>query len=188
MHLKNPNMWAAVTALVGSGLQLGGYQSQPVAYGCFAVTALLLLYSAIRTAMLPGGAKGRWRAFWALRFGGEVPLPVAAQLAYETARKKNSLWAHAAERLGTDTSPTGILDYVATYFGMHVPITGKRPPSTADEIIDTTQAGRGTFEGGAVRLELDDGRTVFTDLRVAAKDVRLVIAKMSEKVFPGGRG
>ena len=89
--------------------------------------------------------------------------------------------------LALDNSPAGILDYVATYFGMHVPIVGKRAPSTVDEMVDMKQAGEGTFEGGATRLEMNDGHTVFTDLRVRAKDVKFVVEKLSAKVFPNGR-
>lgn len=50
------------------------------------------------------------------------------------------------------------------------------------------QAGRGTFEGSAMRLEMSDGYTAFIDLRVKSSDVKLVVAKMSEKVFPDGKG
>lgn len=187
MKLNNPNLWTAITFFVASAMQLGGYQSKESAYALFAISAALFLYSAFVTAGLPGALLPKWNASWALAFGGKLPLHVAARVAYEAARKHDTLWAHAAEKLGTDHSPNGILDYVATYFGMHVPIIGKRPPSTLDEVIDTKSAGRGTFEGGAQRLKMNDGHTVFTDLRVAAKDVKLVAAKMSEKVFPDGK-
>jgi hypothetical protein len=188
VKLNNPNLWTAITFFVASAMQLGGYQSKGIAYALFTISAALLLYSAFLTAVLPGTLVEKWNASWALAFGGRIPLNVAARVAYEAARKHGTLWAHAAERLGTDHSPSGILDYVATYFGMHVPIIGKRPPSTLDEVIDTKSAGKGTFEGGAQRLAMNDGHTVFTDLRVAAKDVKVVVAKLSEKVFPGGSG
>jgi hypothetical protein len=187
LKLNNPNLWTAITFFVASGMQLGGYQSKATAYALFLISAALFLYSAFLTFKLPGGLLLKWNGSWALRFGGKLPLHIAAQIAYEAARKHGTLWAHAAEKLGTDPSPNGIIDYVATYFGMHVPIVGKRPPSTLDEVIDTKAAGKGTFEGGAQRLEMHDGHTVFTDLRVAAKDVKFVVAKMSEKVFPDGK-
>lgn len=188
MKLNNPTLWTAITFFVGLAMQLGGYQSKEFAYLLFGASGLLLLYSVLQTARLPGGLISKLRASWTLRFGGDLPLHEAARVAYEAARKNNTAWAHAAEKLGTDLSPAGVLDYVATYFGMHVPIIGKRPPSTLDEVIDMKQAGRGTFEGGALRLEMNDRHTVFTDLRVKSKDVKLVVAKMSEKVFPDGRG
>jgi hypothetical protein len=188
VKLNNPNLWTAITFFVASAMQLGGYQSKGIAYALFTISAALFLYSAVLTADLPGTIGRKWDASWVLAFGGAIPLHVAARVAYEAARKNGTLWAHAAERLGTDHSPSGILDYVATYFGMHVPIVGKRPPSTIDEVIDMKSAGKGTFEGGAQRLVMSDAHTVFTDLRVAAKDVKVVVAKMSAKVFPGGKG
>lgn len=188
MTLKNQNMWTAVLFLVGTALQLGGFQSRWFSYLCFVLGGGLLLYSGIQTARVPGGFLPKWHAWWALRIGGNLALHDAARVAYEAARKNDTLWAHAAEKLGVDKSPAGILDYVATYFVMHVPIVGKRPPSTVDETIDMKQAGRGTFEGGAMRLEMSDGHTAFIDLRVKSSDVKLVVAKMSEKVFSDGKG
>jgi len=185
--LKNQNMWTAVLFLIGTALQVGGFQSTWLAYMCFALSGGLLLFSLIHSLRVPGGFLPKWDAWWSLRLGGKLALPDAARIAYEAARKNKTLWAEAAERLGVDNTPAGILDYVATYFGMHVPIIGKRPPSTVDEMIDMKQAGKGTFEGGATRLEMNDGHTVFTDLRVCAKDVKLVVKKLSEKVFPDGR-
>lgn len=187
MKFNNPNLWTAITFFVGVALQLGGYQCKECAYLLFIVSGVLLIYSAIETARLPGSFLSKFRASWALRFGGRLALHDATRIAYEAARKNNTLWAHAAERLGVDKSPNGVLNYVATYFGMHVPITGKRLPSTLDEVIDTKTVGKGTFEGGAQRLELADGHTVFIDLRVATKDVRKVVKVMSEKVFPDGQ-
>jgi hypothetical protein len=186
MTLENQNMWTAVLFLVGTALQVGGFQSTWLAYTCFGLSGGLLLYSLIQSLRVPGGFLPKWDAWWSLRVGGRLALNDAARIAYEAARKNKTLWAEAAERLGVDSSPAGILDYVATYFGMHVSIIGKRPPSTVDEIIDIKQASKGTFEGGAMRLEMNDGRTVFTDLRVKSKDVKLVVKRLSEKVFPEG--
>lgn len=188
MKLNNQNMWTAVLFLVGTALQVGGFQSVWLAYTCFALAGALLLFSLFETARVPGGFLPKWDAWWSLGLGGSLALHDAARIAYEAARKNNTLWAHAAEKLGTNHSPAGILDYVATYFGMHVPIIGKRPPSRVDETIDMKSAGKGTFQGGATRLEMNDGHTVFTDLRVRSKDVRIVVARMSEKVFPDGQG
>jgi len=187
MTLKNQNMWTAVLFLIGTALQVGGFQSTWLAYTCFILGGGLLLFSLIQSLSVPGGFLPKLDAWWSLRLGGTLALRDAARIAYEAARKNKTLWAEAAERLGVDSSPEGILDYVATYFGMHVPIIGRRPPSTVDETIDMRQAGKGTFEGGASRLAMHDGHTVFTDLRVNAKDVKRVVKKLSEKVFPDGR-
>ena len=186
MKLTNPNLWTIVLFLIGTALQLGGFQSKEMAYLCFFVAAMLLLYSSFVTASVPGGFVSKWTASWALRFGGTVSLRDAARVAYEAARKNNTFWAHAAERLGTDRSPDGVLDYVATYFGMHVPIIGQRPPSTTEERIDMREAARGNFVGGARRLEMTDGHTTYTELRVAVQDMKVVVEKMREKVFADG--
>ncbi len=183
--LKNPNFWSVITFLIGSGLQLGGYQNKYVSWTCFGISGLLFLYALFELALLPGTFGSRRRAFWTLRFGGMIPLHIAGAIAYEEARARGTLWAHAAERLGIEQSPEGILDYVATYFGMKVPIWGVRPPSERLEKIDMAAASHGTFSGGAKKLEIHDQATsVFVDLRVAAKDVRSVVGVMREKVFP----
>lgn len=184
--LNNQNMWTAVLFFIGTALQLGGFQSTWLAYTCFILGVGLFLFSLIQSRRVPGGFLPKIDTWRSLRLGGKLALCDAARIAYEAARKNKTLWAKAAERLGVDNSPAGILDYVATYFGMHVPIIGNRPPSTVDETIDMEQAGKGAFKGGATRLEMNDGYTVFTDLRVSAKDVKLVVKKLSEKVFPDG--
>lgn len=188
MNLFNQNMWTAVLFLVGTGIQVSGYQSLWLAYACYALSLGTLLWSLIVTLRVPGGLAPKWHTWIALQLGGKLALRDAARIAYEAARKHGTAWAHAAEKMGVDKSPAGVLDYVATYFGMHVPLVGKRPPSTLDETIDIRTGPKGSFEGGAERLEMDDEHTVFTDLRVKAKDVKTVVAKMSEKIFPDGMG
>jgi|GEM_PF-1763218 len=187
MTLKSQNMWTAVLFLTGTALQVGGFQSMWLAYMCFILSGGLLLFSLIQSLRVPGGFLPKFDAWRSLLLGGKLALHDASRIAYEAARKNKTLWAEAAERLGVDNSPAGILDYVSTYFGMHVPIIGKRAPSTVDETIDMKQAGEGTFGGGGTRLEMSDGHTVFTDLRVSAKDVKFVVEKLSDKVFPNGR-
>ena len=187
--LKNPNTWAVIMFLVGTALQLGGYQNVIVAWGCLLIALCLVIYGLFEIAALPGLFRNKRRAFWTLRFGGKIPLSIAAVIAYEEARANKTLWAKAAERLGTVQSPEGILDYVATYFGMKVPIWGVRPPLERLEQIDAKVVGRGQFSSGATKLFINDNSTaVFVDLRVAVKDVRVVVSAMREKVFPDGSG
>jgi len=110
------------------------------------------------------------------RFGRWVPLTSAALVAYEEARQTQSLLADAAERLGPDKSPAGVLNYVAHYIALEVTIWGKRQPSTKLEQIDPVQARSGTFfdAGSSLRLR-DRNNTVFTDLCVVRKDLGLVL-------------
>ncbi|RYE52332.1 MAG: hypothetical protein EOP20_15100 [Hyphomicrobiales bacterium] len=115
MKMTNPNLWTISVFLIGTGLRLGGYQSKPVFHLCFVGATLLFLYSAVVvTASVPRGLIPKWHAFCALRFGRTVSLRDAARDAYEVACKNSTLWAHAAEILGIDRSPDGVLDYVAT--------------------------------------------------------------------------
>ena len=118
---------------------------------------------------------------WAVddRFGQRVPLTVAARKTYEAARACGSIVADAAERLGPDKSPAGVLNYVAHYVALEVPISGKREPSTRNEPIDPVLARTGTFSDAGSTLRLrDSNNTVFTDLRIARSDLRGVLKKV----------
>ena len=128
---------------------------------------------------LPFSWGRRLRAFKDFRFGGRMPLKEAAKLAYEEARAQKTIWAEAAERLNATNTPAGVLDYVATYFSMHVSIWGSRPPSDRLEEIPLNRAKNGSMEGGATRLVLNDNaKTEFTNLEVDTKDMRKMLALM----------
>lgn len=187
MLLSSQGFWGVIFFLLGTGLQLGGFQSKPVAWGCMAIGALGVCIALWEALMLPGSLITRVMVPFSLTFRRKIPLPLAARLAYEDARKNKTLWAEAAQR-GADPSPEGVLDYVGTFFGMSVPIWGKHPPSTLDEVIDSTLARRGNFVGGAQRLEIRNSPEVFTDLWVRASDVRQVRKLMGQTVFPSGGG
>jgi len=182
MSLNNPNLLALVTFLAGSGITLSGIQIPLLGFSLLAASCILMGYAVFETRNVPGSFVEKFRLFWTLRFGGQVPLPVAARLAYEAARRERTVWADAAEKLSVDTSPEAVLDYVATYFGMHVPITGQRAPSTLDEVINPDTARKGSFEGGAQQLVMDDNRTIYTQLRVSAGDVRTMTALLTDNV------
>ena len=74
MTLTNQNMWTALLFLIGSGLQISGFQAQWAANTCFVISAGLLLYSVIETANVPGGLTSKWHAWLALRLGGKLSL------------------------------------------------------------------------------------------------------------------
>lgn len=147
------------------------------------VAAVLLLYALLAWLMLPTRYRWSLGALGILTFSGKIPLPDAARIAYEEARACDSIWAHAAERLAVDKSPDGILDYIACYFAGETQLYGKRKPSERLEKIDTFQAKQGTFTEGAKYLCLRaQAKTVFSDIRVATKDLRSVVRQMRESL------
>jgi len=117
---------------------------------------------------LPGGI--RWAK---ARFGSWMPLSDAARQTYQEARRIGSIVADAAERLGPDKSPEGILNYIAAYIALNVPVWGTRLPSTKREQIDSVQARTGAFRDGATTFRpRGNPQTVFTDLCIARKDMQ----------------
>ena len=134
--------------LQGVGLQLGDVHSHFAAWACCALFAALLGYGAFQWLQLPNLYRRTAAALGSLSFGSRIPLREAARIAYEEARASGSILAHAAERVGPDKSPEGILNYVATYIAQVALIWGKRPPSTKSEPIDPMQAMTGAFCDG----------------------------------------
>lgn len=155
------------------------FKSQFWGYTFCIFTAILLVYALVLMVQLPWSWPRRLRAFTEFRFGGRMPLADAAKLAYEEARAQETIWAKAAEGLAAEKTPAGVLDYVATYFAMHVPIYGSRPPSDRLEEIPLNRAKNGSVEGGATRLVLNDNaKTEFIDLEVEVKDMRRMLELM----------
>jgi hypothetical protein len=172
----NPNFLTVLLFVIGTALQLGDVHSKQVGYVCWVVTLAMAAYSVIRWWEWPTHFRRTLDGFRIMRFGGRIPLPDAARIAYEEARASGSIWAEAAERLGNSNTPEGILDYVAMHFATDTNLWGKRPPSTRLELIDPKHATYGTFAGGAKELRLrDKAKTVFTDMVVATKDLRTVV-------------
>lgn len=115
---------------------------------------------------------------------GTISLAEGARIAYEQLR--GTLWATAAERLRVDSTPEGILNYLATGLTIEIPVFGKYPPSTRLERIKTSDLKSGSIEGGATVLQLTDHHhTQITDLTVRKKDIRKAIChmKVSPKAF-----
>ncbi|MHB1077405.1 hypothetical protein [Thiobacillus sp.] len=65
-----------------------------------------------------------------------VSLQNGSRVAYEKLR--GTVWSEAAERLRVDSSPNGILDYMATALTLHSPIYGKYPPHPALNLLKLT--------------------------------------------------
>ena len=110
-----------------------------------------------------------------------IPLPDAARLVYEGARKRNRLIAMQAERVSgvtdnggmTNGSPEDILDFMATYMGNKAQIYGTRPPSDRKELIAATEVARSHFESGALILKND--RHVYTSLETTKSDLSKIL-------------
>jgi len=110
---------------------------------------------------------------------GAISLSEGARIAYE--QIKGTLWASAAERLRIDSTPEGILDYIATGITLEVPVFGKYPPSTKLERVKDRELKSGSIEGGASILQLrDQHHSVITDLTIRKSDLRKVIRQMKE--------
>jgi hypothetical protein len=144
--------WSAATFVFSTAIAIGDFKWSLGAKALYVVTACLLVYGVVELSSLPFSMGRRLQAFGKLRFGGLMPLRVATKLAYQEARANKTLWAAAAERLAAEKTPDGILNYVGTYFGTHVPIYGARPPSDQLEEIPKNMASNGRMTGGASRL------------------------------------
>lgn len=118
------------------------------------------------------------RAFrWAKgRFGPWIPLSDAARQAYQEARRIGSIVADAAERLGPDKSPDGVINYMAAYIALNVPVWGARLPSTRREQIDPARARTGAFRDGATTFRpRGNPDAIYTDLCIERKDMARVM-------------
>jgi hypothetical protein len=179
---KNPAYFAIATCCLDAGLQVLGWTNTVVGVLLLAIAGTTALYAVIDWSRLPPHFRRSFAALNGLSFSLKMPLQKAARIAYEEARASGSVWAHAAERLAVNKTPEGILDYFAAYFAGEVPLFGKRPPSTREEVIDQLQAKHGVFSDGAKTLTLrDKSRTSFIDLRVEKKN----LAQMVEAVRQG---
>jgi hypothetical protein len=119
---------------------------------------------------------------------GSVSLSLGARQAYEKLR--GTVWAEAAERLRIDSSPNGILDYVATAISLHAPIYGEYLPSTRLEKIPDRHTKSGSIKEGATVLQLNDQhKREVVGLRVKRSHLRGAIKHMSEgaKAFHANR-
>jgi hypothetical protein len=180
MH-KNALFLTVAAALLSAGLALTGVQSRYLGYACLTLFFLMAVSAVLQWLQLPDVYRRTAAALGSLNFGSRIPLREAASIAYTEARFSGSVYADAAERMGTDKSPDGILDWIAHLIAKDADVWGKRPPSTKTEVISPKESNNGTFSDGATTLRLrDEGRSVFTDLQVARKDLRNVVRKVRE--------
>ncbi len=111
---------------------------------------------------------------------GAISLAEGARVAYEQLR--GTLWASAAERLRVDSTPEGILDYIATGITLEIPVFGKYPPSTKLERVKDRELKSGSIEGGASILQLrDQHHSLITELTIRKSDLRKVIRQMKKE-------
>lgn len=110
---------------------------------------------------------------------GTIPLNDGACIAYDELR--GTLWGAAAERLRVDSTPDGIVDYIATGITLEIPVFGKFPPSTRLERISDRFIRSGSIEGGGQLLQLrDQHRSQIVDLTLRKRDLRKAIQHMRE--------
>lgn len=110
---------------------------------------------------------------------GAISLGEGARRAYEELR--GTLWADAAERLRVNSSPNGILDYIATGIAHDIPVFGKFSPSTRLEQIPSRTLKTGAIEDGGKVLRLrDQHQSQIVDLTVNKCDLRKAIRQMKE--------
>lgn len=108
---------------------------------------------------------------------GTISLADGSRIAYEKLR--GTLWADAAERLRVDSTPEGILNYMATGISLEIPVFGKYPPSTMLERVKDLDLNSGSIqEGGRVFLLRDQHQSRIIDLVVRKSDLRKVIRQM----------
>jgi hypothetical protein len=110
---------------------------------------------------------------------GTISLADAARIAYEQLR--GTLWADAAERMRANSTPEGILDYLATGLSLHIAVYGTYGPSSKSEKIPETDLRSGSIEQGATTLQLRDNRNIFVKaLTVRKRELRVAIRHMKE--------
>lgn len=110
---------------------------------------------------------------------GSVTLAEGARKAYEELR--GTIWGVAAERLRIDSSPNGILDYMATALTLHARVYGMYPPSSRIELISSRDLKSGSILEGATILAINNqDRNEVINLRIKRSDLRKAIQNMKE--------
>ena len=154
---------AAVLALGPAVLRL--FQFVPSSYIALWSVAIFLAATYVFVALVPKI--------------GTLSLADAARITYE--RLRGTLWADAAERMRSERTPEGILDYLATGLSLHVAIYGTYGPSTKLERLPESDVRMGHIERGATELALRDNRNlVVGNLRVRKSDLWTAINHMRQ--------
>lgn len=181
-QVRNPVPWSLLSFIVAAWMQAYDFHDKNIALFFVVIGVVVIIYSAIQWLGLPSGYRVKYFSLLVLRFSGKISLPCAAAIAYTEARARRSILAGAAERLGVDTSPDGILDYVATYFGVvGADVWGRRLPAIKSEIIPPEVLKRGHFSCGASLLTLQDpGGAQYVDLQVRSKDIKEIVQKLPQ--------
>jgi hypothetical protein len=102
------------------------------------------------------------------RISPRVPLPEAARLVYEAARRTKSGWELAAMKMNTTPSPEQTLLWVACNIVGHAALWGRRPPSTILERVAPMDATTGKiFEGASMLMPRDGTNNPYVDLMIS---------------------
>jgi hypothetical protein len=171
-----------ILSLTADLLQVGGFFGLTPALIVTAVLAIVGFASKIPVFYLVIGvivvfASSVYLTRWLIVRIGAISLNDGARIAYEQLR--GTVWAAAAERLRVDSSPNGILDYIATGISAEVPVFGKFPPSTKLERIPSLQLKSGSIKDGGRILQLrDQHNTQIVELTVRKSDLRKAIRLM----------
>ena len=172
--LKSAGFWTAVTFFIGLGFQVSGYQSQLVANGFFAISALLLIYAVAHH-------------FNFAYPSSYVSLEEAAVRVFEKLR--GTVWTEGAERLSTlgqETNEEKILNWMGQLLVTRsVPIYGKRTPSRVREQIPAEEFPRGGFVNKLTDFKYHgrDTRILYKESQVKKSDLRQAIAKLRKETI-----
>ncbi len=163
---KSPTLWGVIAALIGAALQALGVAGPIIGtiLGCIALGFLLY---AVRDIILD------WTS-------DTVPLKKAARLFYEEARRSNSFWSSAADKLAVDDTATARLAYCShalkhadiKWFGVH-------PPSSIVEELPPTVVNNCSFLTDDLQILGADQRT-YTNIRVSKRGLKALLEKVRQ--------
>jgi len=163
---KNPTLWGVIAALVGAGLQPLGVSGPAIGMVLLAIAFLFLIYT----------VRGPILEWWS----DTVPLSTAARQFYEEARKSNSYWSDAADRLSLEDTPTARLNYCAhalkhsdiKWFAVH-------PPSTIREELPPSIVNSCSFLNDELQILGTNGRT-YSAVRVSKRGLKKLLTRVRE--------
>lgn len=117
-----------------------------------------------------------------------VSLKEAATLAYEEARKADSIWAYAAERLGVsganvESAEDQVLNYMATKLAGELSLYGNKPPSRILELIGSANTKHGSFANGATEFHYSFARSpTYINLQVKRDDLNAALERLKHSL------
>lgn len=163
---RSPTLWGVIAALVGAALQSLGVAGPVIGtiLGCLAVGFFVY---AVREPIL------NW-------WSDTIPLKKAARLFYEEARRSNSYWSSAADKLAVENTASARLAYCShalkhgdlKWFGVH-------PPSSIVEELPPGVVNNCSFLTDDLQILGADQRT-YTNVRVSKKGLKTLLEKVQQ--------